>query len=157
VTIGCAPGDDITKGNLCAKCSEGAAPDFASLVQAGCHYCGGAFHCGAPDLSAQSSGNLKLSALCKRCAEEFYGYCERHLPGFGTEAGTPNVGSEQDSRGWPPPQRLDDLAWLCRITSLAALASSSIASSGLSSSRICKVAATALTTALNCVKSGYFS
>jgi protein-arginine kinase activator protein McsA len=81
-------GDDITKVNLCAQCSEGAAPDLASALQAGCHYCSGAPCCSAPDLSAQSSGSRKLWALCKRCAEEFYGYCNRKLPGIGTDAFT---------------------------------------------------------------------
>jgi protein-arginine kinase activator protein McsA len=81
-------GDDVTNVNLCAQCSEGVAPDLASLLQAGCHYCGGAFHCSAPDLSARSSGNPKLWVLCKRCAEEFYGFCSRRLPGFGTDAFT---------------------------------------------------------------------
>jgi protein-arginine kinase activator protein McsA len=81
-------GDDVTTVNRCAECSEGAAPDLASMVQAGCHYCGGAFYCSAPDLSGQSCANPKLWALCKRCAEEFYGFCSRTLPGFGTEAFT---------------------------------------------------------------------
>jgi protein-arginine kinase activator protein McsA len=87
-------GDDLTKVHLCAKCSEGAAPDLAAVLQAGCHYCGGAFHCCGPDLSGQSSGSPKLWALCKRCAEEFYGFCDRRLPGIGTDAFTQEQFSE---------------------------------------------------------------
>ena len=81
-------GDDVTKVNLCAQCSEGAASGLASVIRAGCHYCGGAFYCSAPDLSAQPSGNPTLWALCERCAEEYYGFCSRRLPGFGTDAFT---------------------------------------------------------------------
>ncbi len=77
-------GDDATTVNLCAGCSEGVAPDLASALQAGCHYCGGAFYCSAPDLSGQPSGNPKVWALCQRCAEEFYGFCSRRLPGIGS-------------------------------------------------------------------------
>ena len=87
-------GDEITKVNLCVECSEEANPGLVSVFQSGCHYCGGACYCSAPDLSAKPSGKPKLWALCERCAEEFYSFCSRRLPGFGTEAFTQEQFSE---------------------------------------------------------------
>ena len=81
-------GANHTNVDLCLQCSEEANPGLASVFQAGCHYCGGAFYCSGPALSAQSPGGPMLWALCKRCAEEFYGFCNRRLPGIGTEAFT---------------------------------------------------------------------
>ena len=82
-------GDNTTTVNLCVECFEAADPDMASLLQAGCHYCGGEFNCTAPDLSAESFGKQKLWALCRRCAEEFHGHYNRNLPGLGAAKLTP--------------------------------------------------------------------
>jgi protein-arginine kinase activator protein McsA len=81
-------GESVARVDLCAQCSEEANPGLASVLPGGCHYCGSAPYCSAPDPSAQSSGTPKLWALCKRCAEEFYGCCNRRLPGIGTDAFT---------------------------------------------------------------------
>ncbi len=87
-------GGSTTTVNLCPQCSGQPTPELASLLQNGCHYCGGAFHCTVPDLAAQSSGKEKSWALCERCAAEFYGFCQRKLPGLATGAMTPEQISE---------------------------------------------------------------
>src|SRR5579859_7785855 len=82
-------GENTTTANLCAECFQGVDHETASFFQAGYHYCDGEFNCTAADLSAESFGKQKLWALCSRCAQEFYGYWNRKLPGLGTSKLTP--------------------------------------------------------------------
>ena len=97
-------GDNTKTVNLCAECFEGTDPDMVSHFQEGCHYCGGEFNCTAPDLSAASFGKQKLWALCSRCAEEYYGYYNRKLPGLGAAKLTPEHVSQL-------PDFLAELDW----------------------------------------------
>src|SRR5664279_946005 len=80
-------GDVPTTGNLCSECFGAAAPvmaqELSSAFQAGCQYCGSEPDCSAPDLSAGLRGKHQIRALCKRCAQECYGFVNRKLPGLG--------------------------------------------------------------------------
>lgn len=65
------------------------AQELSSAFQAGCQYCGSEPDCSAPDLSAGLRGKHQIRALCKRCAQECYGFVNRKLPGLGKAKMTP--------------------------------------------------------------------
>ena len=79
-------GDSLSTTNLCTECLASADPGLAqsltSASETGCHYCGGEPDCSCPDLTAASVGAQKSCWLCSHCAQEFYDYADRKLPGL---------------------------------------------------------------------------
>jgi hypothetical protein len=77
--------------DLCQECFEASdleearslPKDFQATLQAGCQYCGGEFYSGGSDSLALLGGVRKMSVMCKPCAEEYFGFLRRKLPGFG--------------------------------------------------------------------------
>jgi hypothetical protein len=80
-------GDTLTHSNLCESCFEGSktpeASGLAAALQAGCRYCGGEPYTGSGHSIVESRGPLKLSFMCKPCAEEYFRFIRQELPHFG--------------------------------------------------------------------------
>lgn len=77
-----------TEINLCWECYQETDPETASMMRAGCHYCGGPFASSATDPSDMTSEEPKQFGLCERCADEFHGYINRIVPSWGASVPT---------------------------------------------------------------------
>jgi hypothetical protein len=80
-------GDELKKSNLCEECFEASNPSHAhaltSALKAGCRYCGGEPYTGSGHALDCSSESMRMSFMCKACAEEYFGFLGQKLPGFG--------------------------------------------------------------------------
>ena len=87
---------DVPKArHLCDECFEASnltqARELAKALQAGCRYCGGEPYTGGGHSPDGLSGTMKLSFMCKPCAEEYFRFLRQKLPGFGE----PEITNEQ--------------------------------------------------------------
>lgn len=81
-------GDIPKQRHLCDECFEASNPtqarELAKALQDGCRYCGGEPYGGGGDPLATLSGTRRISFMCKRCAEEYYGFLGPKIPDFGS-------------------------------------------------------------------------
>ena len=81
--------------SLCRECFESSNPTVVSGITkewgAGCRYCGGEPYSGGGHSPDGLSGTMKLSFMCKSCAEEYFRFLSQKLPGFGE----PDMATEQ--------------------------------------------------------------
>jgi hypothetical protein len=59
--------------------------------EAGCRYCGGEPCSGGGHSADRLGSSMKMSFMCKPCADEYFGFLRRKLPGFGD----PDITTEQ--------------------------------------------------------------
>jgi protein-arginine kinase activator protein McsA len=83
-------GDVLKKSDLCDECFETSKPtdasNLAAALKAGCRYCGGEPYTGSGNSGVTVNGAIKLSFMCKPCAEEYFRFLRLKMPGFGSAA-----------------------------------------------------------------------
>jgi hypothetical protein len=82
-------GDVPKQRHLCEECFEASNPtqahELTTALKAGCRYCGGEPYTGSGHSLDGLSGTMKLSFMCKPCAEEYFGFLRLKMPGFGSD------------------------------------------------------------------------
>ena len=88
-------GDVLKKGDLCDECFGISKPveasNLATALKAGCRYCGGEPYTGSGNSLVTVNGAVKLTFMCKPCAEEYFRFIRHQLPSFGD----PEITTEQ--------------------------------------------------------------
>jgi hypothetical protein len=73
----------------CEECYEASNPsqahELTTALRAGCRYCGGEPYTGSGHSLDGLGGTMKLSFMCKPCAEEYFSFLSQRMPGFGSE------------------------------------------------------------------------
>jgi hypothetical protein len=82
-------GDFPKQRHLCEECFESSNPiqahELTTALQAACRYCGGEPYTGSGHSLDGLGGTMKLSFMCKPCAEEYFSFLRQEMPGFGSE------------------------------------------------------------------------
>jgi len=75
--------------HLCEECIEVSNPsqahELTAALKAGCRYCGGKPYTGSGHSVEGLRDTMKLSFMCKPCAEEYFRFLRLKMPGFGSD------------------------------------------------------------------------